>query len=556
MSEDTSAPDVIVVAAAPREGDATMRFVMVGEQLALERDVAGEQAPVRFSVQPGLVLDEVLRRLGTGVMPDDALWALWAGLMSAMSGVCTMHRGPLPTVRDYHVDIHGTVTALVVARDHSAFMPSREMMEDIRENRWARESSGAQTLSGTLSTLMPQPHSPLLSAFQTIRAGLGGDEAINTVLGRAGKALGRPRPRALGDLVTAALASSIQSFDEAAELARLATDARRERHRQQLVVDERQRLEAIAIAEAALAQTGLVACEAWPTLTRTDVPTPRTINPLLDAVDDDLSELRMRRRAPMDQQQLSLWPWQLWRHQGSVWTTMAQRPTMPVQGHVWLACAPAPLDDVAVGGLPLGLALTWDNPGRAGALPDLLRLVGSPQWPRPCPVGVPLAAVQDRLDPDLRGLIVDDVDDDLEHCADDEAVYWAPGEVSSIHLGTDGVARVLAPTARGASATIGERRAVALVRPTVPPMVRRFRAEVRAALGVVDDPGSRRRSVVVTDALRQRLQALVQQSLDPAVAEAHDVAADLAVCDGIDLSPVACHLDARQARSLVKLMQR
>ena len=72
MSEDTSAPDVIDVAAAPREGAATMRFVMVGEQLTLQRDVGGEPAPVRFSVQPGLVLDDMLRRLGTGVMPDDA----------------------------------------------------------------------------------------------------------------------------------------------------------------------------------------------------------------------------------------------------------------------------------------------------------------------------------------------------------------------------------------------------------------------------------------------------------------------------------------------------
>jgi hypothetical protein len=164
--------------------------------------------------------------------------------------------------------------------------------------------------------------------------------------------------------------------------------------------------------------------------------------------------------------------------------------------------------------------------------------------------------LQDRLDLDLVGLIVDDVDDDLEQCADDEAVYWAPGEVGSIHVGTDGVARVLAPTARGASATMGERRATALVRPTVPPMVRRFRAEVRAALGVVDDPGTRRRSAVVTDALRQRLQALVQQSLDPAVAEAHDVASELAICDGEDLSPVAGHLDASHARSFVKLMRR
>ena len=554
MSEDTSAPDVIDVAAAPREGDATMRFVMVGEQLTLQRDVGGEPAPVRFSVQPGLVLDDMLRRLGTGVMPDDALWALWAGMMSAMSGVCTMHRGPLPSSGDYYVDIHGDVTALVVARDHSAFMPSREMMEDIRENRWARESSGARTLSGTLSTLMPQPLSPLLPAFQTIRGELGGDDAINTVLGRAGQALGRPRPRGLGHLVTAALASTLTAFEEAAELARLATDARRERYRQQLVVNERLRLEAVAVAEAAMEQTGLVACQAWPTLTRTDVPTPRTINPLLNAVDDDLSELRMRRRSPTELP--SLWPWQLWRHQASVWTTTPQLTPMPMQGHVWLACTPAPVDDVAVGGLPLGLALTWDNPGGAGALPDLLVLVRSPQWPRPCPVGVPLAALQDRLDLDLVGLIVDDVDDDLEQCADDEAVYWAPGEVGSIHVGTDGVARVLAPTARGASATMGERRATALVRPTVPPMVRRFRAEVRAALGVVGDAGSRRRSAIATDAFRQRLQALVQLALDPAVAEAHDVAADLAVCAGEDLSPVAGHLDASHARSLVKLMRR
>jgi hypothetical protein len=54
----------------------------------------------------------------------------------------------------------------------------------------------------------------------------------------------------------------------------------------------------------------------------------------------------------------------------------------------------------------------------------------------------------------------------------------------------------------------------------------------------------------------QRLQALVQLALDPAVAEAHDVASELAICDGEDLSPVAGHLDASHARTLVKLIKR